>query len=278
MKLDRRLSKIESCISPRQAVVALIKKMHEYPNSIEYLAYLCSLPKTAWPIPNLMSQVTENAMNKTKALGLEGIAASKRVTLAENDALFLIRLHEHVNERFLLRCEIWSLKATVLNEKLEVIVHLEASPHRSKRRKIPQDLPNQTTEYLQKKREELKMLSRELLADLIAFEQAAAQISQDFFCGEEILFRDHAGCVAMLINDVETLINRFNDYVAVCADGTIDTIDVKEIRNEAVLAAPARKKQIVDVAKIEVLTLIDERWIASRLGAKVAFAPYSTVV
>jgi|GEM_PF-3667868 len=269
MKQNQRLSKIEGKLSPRQAVISLIKKMHEYPGYAEYLDFLGSLPMTALPSQALMSQVRENAAKEAKARGLKGEAASKHVDLEMRDALFLFKLHEHVNEALLCRLEVWLYKMELLHEKHEIIVHLRAGRFLStRRRKMPKGSVGDADRHFQKKQENFKKLARELLTELYAFEQAATQISRGFFCGEEVLFCDYALGLKTLTYDVEELVDRFNSGDDKLAGGTIDTLDIDEIRKEAALGATAKKEMIVDFAKGEVAMFVGDKRVASRLFAK----------
>jgi hypothetical protein len=50
MKQEKRLDRIEACLTPKEAVMVWLKEIKRIPNIMEYIKYLRDLPEALQPI------------------------------------------------------------------------------------------------------------------------------------------------------------------------------------------------------------------------------------
>ena len=57
MKQEKRLDRIEACLTPKEAVMVWLKEINRFPNVMEYIKYLRYLPEALHPITRITAQV-----------------------------------------------------------------------------------------------------------------------------------------------------------------------------------------------------------------------------
>ena len=91
----RRLEKLETGLTPKQAFILWLQDAHSFNGIKEYVKSLRDQPDDAAPIPRLTDQVEEAVKRTLKGRPREEI--DKAVRQAYKDVLFLFFLHQQVN-------------------------------------------------------------------------------------------------------------------------------------------------------------------------------------
>ena len=100
----RRLGKVETALTPQQAVRQWLQEAHRYHSLAAYVAYLKTQPLAKYPLPRLSQQVTDAALAGHQGRSAKDAQAIQRaVDQAEKDVTFLFKLtsvagevwHEH---------------------------------------------------------------------------------------------------------------------------------------------------------------------------------------
>lgn len=97
MSTNRRVEKLETGLTPRQAILLWLQEAHAFNGIVEYSQHLKTQPDSAWPIPKLTSQVEEAVKQTLKGKPREEI--ERAVRQAYRDVLFLFYLHQRVNSK-----------------------------------------------------------------------------------------------------------------------------------------------------------------------------------
>ena len=101
---NRRLGKVETALTPQQAVRQWLQEAHRYHSLAAYVAYLKTQPLAKYPLPRLSQQVTDAALAGHQGRSAKDAQAIQRaVDQAEKDVTFLFKLtsvagevwHEH---------------------------------------------------------------------------------------------------------------------------------------------------------------------------------------
>lgn len=95
MSLERRVAKLETSLSPTEAVLAWLAEAHEFPTLPEYVASLLDAPRDAWPLTRIGGQV-EGAV-RVAMKGKPEDAVWKAVRRRVGDAFFLFDLALRLN-------------------------------------------------------------------------------------------------------------------------------------------------------------------------------------
>ena len=90
----RRIEKLETGLTPKQAFILWLKDAHSFDGIKEYVQYLKDQPESAAPIPRLTDQVEQAVKQRLKGRPREEI--DKAVRQAYKDVLFLFFLHQRV--------------------------------------------------------------------------------------------------------------------------------------------------------------------------------------
>ena len=94
MKLEkRRIEKLETGLTPKQAILMWIQEAHAFDTIEEYVRHLKTQPENAAPLHKLATQVEEGVKQTLKGQPKEEI--NKAVRQAYRDVLFLFFLHQH---------------------------------------------------------------------------------------------------------------------------------------------------------------------------------------
>ena len=95
----QRVAKLETGLTPKQAILLWFQEAHGFNTSFEYIHHLKSQPDSAAPIPRLTDQVAEAVKQTLKGHRREEI--DKAVRQAYKDVLFLFFLHQQVNRKLI---------------------------------------------------------------------------------------------------------------------------------------------------------------------------------
>jgi len=93
----RRVEKLETNLTPKQAVLLWLREAHAFNGVVEYVRHLKGQPDSARPIDKLTAQVAEGVKQTLKGKPREEI--DRAVRQAHRDVLFLFCLHQRVNGR-----------------------------------------------------------------------------------------------------------------------------------------------------------------------------------
>ncbi len=95
----RRVEKLETGLTPKQAIPLWLQEAHAFENIIEYVHHLKIKPDSAAPINKLTTQVAESVRQTLKGQSQEEINRAMRQ--AYKDVLFLFFLHQQANGKLL---------------------------------------------------------------------------------------------------------------------------------------------------------------------------------
>ncbi len=95
----QRVAKLETGLTPKQAILLWFQEAHGFNTIFEYIHHLKSQPDSAAPIPRLTDQVAEAVKQTLKGHRREKI--DKAVRQAYKDVLFLFFLHQQVNRKLI---------------------------------------------------------------------------------------------------------------------------------------------------------------------------------
>ena len=95
----QRVAKLETGLTPKQAILLWFQEAHGFNAILEYIHHLKSQPDSAAPIPRLTDQVAEAVKQTLKGHPREEI--DKAVRQAYKDVLFLFFLHQQVNRKLI---------------------------------------------------------------------------------------------------------------------------------------------------------------------------------
>ena len=95
----QRVAKLETGLTPKQAILLWFQEAHGFNTIFEYIHHLKSQPDSAAPIPRLADQVAEAVKQTLKGHPREEI--DKAVRQAYKDVLFLFFLHQQVNRKLI---------------------------------------------------------------------------------------------------------------------------------------------------------------------------------
>ena len=119
MKQEKRLDRIEACLTPKEAVMVWIKETNHLPNVMEYIKYLRDLPEALQPITRISGQVESATREAMKGQLQKTIDAA--VHRAVRDVCFLIKLRHQVNAYQMTEERVWSIVFAYLESSLRAI-------------------------------------------------------------------------------------------------------------------------------------------------------------
>ena len=99
MSTKRRVEKLETNLTPKQAILLWVQGAHAFNGVVEYVHHLKTQPDNARPIDKLTAQVAEGVKQTLKGKPREEI--DRAVRQANKDVLFLFFLHQQVNAKLL---------------------------------------------------------------------------------------------------------------------------------------------------------------------------------
>ncbi|MCL2149318.1 MAG: hypothetical protein FWH51_00015 [Dehalococcoidia bacterium] len=147
-------------------------------------------------------------------------------------------------------------------------VYYDSLAPRLKQRTIYSAHKNPGEACLRQATAEWREQAEEVLIELIAFEQAVAKIDQHYYAGEGVLFYDYANNLKSCVEELKALIDVFNDEPEMLSE---DPLDIKFVLKEAERMASVKLAQLIDLAKVEVLTILGESQSAANIVARNIF-------
>ncbi len=116
----RRIEKLETGLTPKQAILLWFQEAHAFDDIQEYARHLRTLPDSAAPIPKLTAQVEEAVKQTLKGKPREEI--NKAVRQAYKDVLFLFFLHQQVNGKLLSENRYYWTRFQLLSKELRSLL------------------------------------------------------------------------------------------------------------------------------------------------------------
>jgi hypothetical protein len=113
----RRLDKLQSSLTPKQAFLLWMSEAHQYRCLEDYINALRQGPESAWPLARLPEQVAKATEKAMKGMPKEDVANAVRE--AVRDVVFLFHLHQGVNRHFREEQRMLSLQLLLLATELD---------------------------------------------------------------------------------------------------------------------------------------------------------------
>ncbi|MHB1345442.1 MAG: hypothetical protein ACYCX3_13955, partial [Thermoleophilia bacterium] len=120
----RRLDRIESSLSPTQAVVLWLEGAHRHGSLLAYARWLLDQPDDGYPLVKLPGQVADAVRAAMKGRRREDVF--QEIRRAQKDVLFLFHLATNLNAWALERAETLGLRAQLLTEQFQTL-HLRSA-------------------------------------------------------------------------------------------------------------------------------------------------------
>jgi hypothetical protein len=241
--LARRLAKLEASRSPTDVVLAWLAEAHEWPTLPAYLAALVDAPPEAWPLGRIAGQVEASVRASTKGTPDELWQA---VRWAVGDARFLLELVLALNLAARQICDIEGLRWALLTKWLGLLA-AEAELAERTRLGDPAHAARDAQDW------------RDLLAfslTTLASEDAArVALERRYFDGQPVLFPALAREWADLVERLEWLVAHADRLPELRAAGE-DGLGLEVLRAGAAEGAQARASELIDMARIEALTML----------------------
>ncbi len=119
MRHDKRLDRLEDCLTPKQAAILWLQETNRHANVWEYIKFLRGQPESLRPITRLTDQVAR--ATRQAITGQPRKAVEAAVHRAERDVCFLLKLHHQVNCHLMMEERVWGVILAALEEKLRAI-------------------------------------------------------------------------------------------------------------------------------------------------------------
>ncbi len=251
--MDRRLSKIESSLTPKQAVLLWMEEAHQHDSLFQYVASIKDGPDNAWPLYRLSEQA--EASTRANMKGQPRGDVERAVRLAVRESYFLFHIHQQMNRRLMEEGRAHFLQAQVLAALLNHLYH-DAECGRPQDRNRPS---------LKKRRTQWAFCAREFLRELFTLEKAAGAISDRYFDGHPVLWPKIRNTLDDLIETTLGFAELFAISFPSRRRKSVEQIDAVAISHEAAEAAPDLQAYIVDMAKAEVLDSMGEGQAAAEI-------------
>ena len=123
-KTNRRVEKLESSLTPKQAILLWLQEAHAFDGMEEYVRHLKNQPDSAAPLFKLPSQVEEGVRQTLKDKSKEEI--NRAIHQAHKDVLFLFFLHQRVNDKLNTEERDYRSQAMLLTSKLGSMLREQA--------------------------------------------------------------------------------------------------------------------------------------------------------
>ena len=117
---NRRLDKLESHLTPRQAVLLWMAEAHQFQTLEEYACHMKTQPDNAWPLHRLGGQMTASVEQALKGKPREEI--NRAMGRADLDVLFLFFLHRQANSRVAEKDRYFATYSLMLAQQLSALM------------------------------------------------------------------------------------------------------------------------------------------------------------
>ncbi len=116
----RRLHKLESHLTPKQAVLLWMAEAHQFQTLEEYASYIKTQPDDAWPLRRLIDQMTASV--KQVLMGRSELVINQALRRADLDVLFLFYLHQQSNCRLAEKERYFASHSLMLAQELSALL------------------------------------------------------------------------------------------------------------------------------------------------------------
>ncbi len=116
----RRLDKLESNLTPKQAMLHWMAEAHQFGSLEEYAAHMKTQPDNAWPLRRLGDQMRAAVEQAMKGRPREEINRAQRK--ADLDVVFLFFLHQQANSRLAEKDRYFATRSLLLVQQLSALV------------------------------------------------------------------------------------------------------------------------------------------------------------
>jgi hypothetical protein len=245
-KRRRRLGKIETSLTPTQAMVLWMDEAHRFPSMVKYADSLLDGPDNAWPLHRLTDQIEAATLEAMK--GRSNREKDWAVKRAVRDVAFLFFVHQGANVRFLQEWRAMHLGVMLLAA--------------GSRRLMP--IGNSRSEGDDGRRDVWRSRAKVTLAELHGYREAMEMLSRTYLAGHGVLFHEAADGLEFCVKAAETLVENYNHEVEFSVRGRSAAerkrllLDVEPLRKGVHKSAMELVEDIVALAKGEALELVGE--------------------
>ena len=120
----QRVAKLETGLTPKQAILLWFQEAHGFNTIFEYIHHLKSQPDSAAPIPRLTAQVAEPIKETLKGQPREDI--NRAISQAHRDVLFLFFLHQQINGKLATEWRYYWTRLLLLSRELKSLLREQA--------------------------------------------------------------------------------------------------------------------------------------------------------
>ena len=120
----QRVAKLETGLTPKQAILLWFQEAHGFNTIFEYIHHLKSQPDSAAPIPRLTDQVAEAVKQTLKGQPREDI--NRAISQAHRDVLFLFFLHQQINGKLATEWRYYWTRLLLLSRELKSLLREQA--------------------------------------------------------------------------------------------------------------------------------------------------------
>ena len=120
----QRVAKLETGLTPKQAILLWFQEAHGFNTIFEYIHHLKSQPDSAAPIPRLTAQVAEPIKQTLKGQPREDI--NRAISQAHRDVLFLFFLHQQINGKLATEWRYYWTRLLLLSRELKSLLREQA--------------------------------------------------------------------------------------------------------------------------------------------------------
>ena len=124
----RRIEKLETALTPKQAILLWFQEAHSFNNIQEYVSHLKTQPDSAAPVSKLTTQVEEAVKQTLKGKPRDEI--NKAVQQVRKDVLFLFFLHQQVNGKLLSENRYYWTRFQLLSKELRFLLREQSLDRR----------------------------------------------------------------------------------------------------------------------------------------------------
>ncbi len=252
MTQDSRLTKLEECLTAKQAVMVWLQQTKTHANAIDYAKSLVNRPEQLRPITAITERLS--AATRYAMKGQPEKAVAEAVRRGNRDVVFLIKLHHQTNFYFMTEERVWIGAFAYLEAKLRAIVYFGLL------REVVKPKGRVSHENVA-----WRQIAEAYLTEMYAFRQATKTISQNYFSGEVVFFSDYARGLDELIGGIETLLWGFNEDVV---KKPREKMNLEMLRKNSYNATQQRISYLVDLAKSEALAATGEDQAAEELAVR----------
>ena len=120
----QRVAKLETGLTPKQAILLWFQEAHGFNTIFEYIHHLKGQPDSAAPIPRLTDQVAEAVKQTLKGQPREDI--NRAISQAYKDVLFLFFLHQQINGKLATEWRYYWTRLLLLSRELKSLLREQA--------------------------------------------------------------------------------------------------------------------------------------------------------